>query len=60
MTRIAHGPNGISSDLRLRVGDGIRIMVTNYIGIYMVGGDDGKVGRKYEILSDITYVLDNQ
>ena len=31
----------------------MRIMATNYIGIYSVGGDDGRIGRKYAILSAI-------
>lgn len=32
----------------------MRIMATIYIEIYMVGGDDGRIGRKYAILSTIT------
>ncbi len=32
----------------------MRIMATNYIGIYSIGGDDGRIGRKYAILSAIT------
>ena len=31
----------------------MRIIATNYIGIYSVGGDDGRIGRKYAILSEI-------
>ena len=31
----------------------MRIMATNYIGIYSIGGDDGRIGRKYAILSAI-------
>ena len=31
----------------------MRIIATNSIGIYSVGGDDGRIGRKYAILSAI-------
>lgn len=33
------------------VGYGMRIRATNYIAIYIVFGDDKKIGRKFTILS---------
>lgn len=38
----------------------MRIMATNYSEIYMVFGDDEKIGRKYAILSTLTQPSDNQ
>ena len=32
----------------------MRRISTNYIGIYIVGGDDKKIGRKYAILAVLT------
>lgn len=39
---------------------GMRIMATNYTEIYIVGGNDGRIGLKYAILSTITQPTDNQ
>ncbi len=33
---------------------GMRIMTTNYTEIYIVGNNDGRIGRKYAILSAVT------
>ena len=38
----------------------MRIMATNYSEIYMVFGNDEKIGRKYAILSTLTQQPDNQ
>ena len=38
----------------------MRIMATNYIGNYSIGGDDGRIGRKYAILSTIAQSSNSQ
>ena len=39
---------------------GMRIMATNYTEIYIVGGNDGRIGRKYAILITIIQSVDLQ
>ena len=36
------------------------MIATNYIEIYIVRGYDEKIGRKYEILTVLTQIIDSQ
>ena len=36
------------------------MIATNYIEIYIVRGNDEKIGRKYAILTTLTQIIDSQ